>query len=391
MQIICPECQFAREVDETKIPPRSQVATCPKCHTKFKFRELPEEDVPSDQNAEQPVTRQPRPETVSDSDKDSQSSAPRHGSPQNSEKRPAAQRPVRRPDPQNDEESAFPNLPAPEETSNEGLWDRLDRMAPPEKNIPSSRNTSPTPPSAPQDQEPIPGWTGEFNDDFPDPMIADDKNDKEQDNGMQVPPPFEQLDRYGFFYGLFLTIKLILLSPRLFFTVMPVGGGLAKPLTFTILVTMIQSFAQYIWGIAGLSASVSGENAAVSGMSTTMTALAMLLLLPALITVAQFVLTGIYHVLLIAMKADNKGFEGTFRALVYSNAPIVLGIFPIPNQTIDFVWMTIVAVWGLVLTIVGLKCIHRTSYSKVIPVAIIPLLLGMIAYLSLLHMQVATI
>lgn len=154
---------------------------------------------------------------------------------------------------------------------------------------------------------------------------------------------------------------------------------------------MIQSFAQYIWGVAGLSSSVAPEDAAAGGMSTTMTALVMLLLLPAFITVAQFVLTAIYHMLLILMRADSGGFEGTFRALVYSNAPIILGIFPMPFRELEIGWMFIVAVWGLVLTIMGLKYIHKTSYAKVIPVCLIPLLLGMIAALYLYQGQIATI
>ena len=407
MEIICPECQFSRQVDETKIPPRSQVATCPKCHTKFKFREIPEEEefeydsapdetvkaVETEEAAAPEPPKGPRQGSLLDP-------APRQAkpAPKAAPETPVAEtRPAARPaEPKAPEAPAFPNLPGPDKDDHGGLWDQLDRMAPPEKPEPAAkprpaakpepRTESFTPPAV--DQEPVPGWTGEFNDDFPDPMM-DDQGEDEPEMTMQVPPPFEQLDRYGFFHGLFLTIKLILLSPRLFFSVMPVGGGLAKPLTFTILVTMIQSFAQYIWGVAGLSAS--GEDAAMSGMSTTMTALAMLLLLPAFITVAQFVLTAIYHVLLILMRGDNKGFEGTFRALVYSNAPIVLGIFPMPTRTIEIGWMFIVAVWGLALTIMGLRHIHKTSYAKVVPVALIPLLLGMIAALSLYQGQFAAI
>lgn len=39
MLIRCPECQFKREVDLTRIPPTAQLATCPKCKHKFRFRE----------------------------------------------------------------------------------------------------------------------------------------------------------------------------------------------------------------------------------------------------------------------------------------------------------------------------------------------------------------
>ncbi|MFV0350176.1 MAG: YIP1 family protein [Halodesulfovibrio sp.] len=39
MIIRCPECLFERQVDLSKIPPTAQLATCPKCRFKFRFRE----------------------------------------------------------------------------------------------------------------------------------------------------------------------------------------------------------------------------------------------------------------------------------------------------------------------------------------------------------------
>lgn len=39
MEIKCPECGFARDVPEEKIPPTARMATCPKCGQKFFFRE----------------------------------------------------------------------------------------------------------------------------------------------------------------------------------------------------------------------------------------------------------------------------------------------------------------------------------------------------------------
>ena len=38
MIIRCPHCAFARTVDEDRIPPSAQTATCPKCRHKFRFR-----------------------------------------------------------------------------------------------------------------------------------------------------------------------------------------------------------------------------------------------------------------------------------------------------------------------------------------------------------------
>jgi predicted Zn finger-like uncharacterized protein len=44
MQIRCPECQFTRHVDESKIPASAALATCPKCRHKFRFRDFSQQD-----------------------------------------------------------------------------------------------------------------------------------------------------------------------------------------------------------------------------------------------------------------------------------------------------------------------------------------------------------
>ncbi len=44
MRITCPNCGFSKDVPEHKIPKNAQIATCPKCSYKFKFRELDKVD-----------------------------------------------------------------------------------------------------------------------------------------------------------------------------------------------------------------------------------------------------------------------------------------------------------------------------------------------------------
>ncbi len=399
MEILCPECQFSREVDESKIPAKSQVATCPKCKTKFRFRELPEEEnfeiheEEQEKDIQPPSVEEVVPTESAVPEQEEIQEQPVEASPSEPNESEEAKQ----------EESAFPNLPSDSPNRNEALWDKLGRMTPPaggQKTVREERAEAESQPSnqaseretLPQQNEPdpIPGWNGEFSEDFPDPM-HDDAEDENRGSSPLVPPPFEQLDRYGFFHGLYMTVKLIITSPRLFFSVMPVGGGLSKPLTFTILLTMIQGFVQYFWGLVGLSASAQPGNDPIGGVSSALAPILMLLFMPALIAAGQFVITGIYHLLLILMRADNQGFEGTFRALAYANAPIILGIFPMPIAEIEVVWMAVAAIWGLFLTITGLKHIHKTSFAKVIPVALIPLLLGMIAALAIFQGGMATV
>ncbi|MUM76132.1 hypothetical protein GKC30_00615 [Pseudodesulfovibrio sp. F-1] len=408
MEILCPHCQFSREVDESKIPARSQIATCPKCQTKFKFRDLPDEEDFALENPE--PSRQDDAALASDKretlHRETDSGHDADMEPANGIEMDPAPRDEPQSMPRVEPEDAFPGLPGDDDTAgqekherpardnadaeDDALWNRLNDMRPPRTGHRSDRDQ---PEQANSGPEPIPGWTGEFNESFPDPM-DDNPTDHSVDEtmgeaGPQVPPPFEQLDRYGFFPGLFLTVKLILRTPRLFFAVMPVGGGLAKPLTFTILVTMIQGLAQYFWQAAGLSTSMGAASPEAGGGAAE--ALMMLLFMPAIIAAGQFAITGVYHLLMIAMRADSQGFEGTFRALAYANAPLILGVFPMPGMQVEIGWMGIVAVWVLILTIIGLKYIHKASYSKVVPVALIPLLLGLIGGIMAYYSQLATI
>ncbi len=53
MIIICPNCSFEREINVDKIPSTATVATCPKCQTKFTFREAVNSEVEADSNVKQ--------------------------------------------------------------------------------------------------------------------------------------------------------------------------------------------------------------------------------------------------------------------------------------------------------------------------------------------------
>jgi hypothetical protein len=405
-------------VDESKIPARSQVATCPKCQTKFKFRDLPEEEFLIEE-PEAPVAPEPaaRPETKAEpAARNAAEPRIKHKAPPvigSGLRKNASPRPEQAEEPK---DKAFPGLPE-DEDNGDGLWQRLHTMTPPEK----PRSTRDEPYDEPyddaygeskneaydehyadpddrrqnayQDQQPVPGWTGEFNEDFPDPMQSEFVDGDEEDEApMQVPPPFEQLDRYGFFHGLFLTLKLILLSPRLFFSVMPVGNGLSKPLTFAILVSMIQTVIQYAWGVAGLTPGIDVTAQGLQAVPYDATnGLFELLLTPAIVALSLFAISGFYHLILSVLKSGNKGFEGSFRAVAYAYAPMMTGIIPMFTANFMAGWMLFNAVWGLVLTAIGLKYIHKTSYIKIVAVLLIPFLLGMIAAVLMMRGQVPTV
>jgi predicted Zn finger-like uncharacterized protein len=60
MLIRCPECDFAREVPDEKIPPKAQLATCPKCGHKFYFKKAQDEfDLEAETDEQEPAGEEP--------------------------------------------------------------------------------------------------------------------------------------------------------------------------------------------------------------------------------------------------------------------------------------------------------------------------------------------
>ena len=174
--------------------------------------------------------------------------------------------------------------------------------------------------------------------------------------------PWEELDKNGFFPGLANTIRRVLFKPSDFFRSMPLGGGLIKPLVFYLIISEVQALAQFFWQMAGLLSApeMSGRFGGMVGVGMTgIGSLLILIFYPILLAVMLFLISGINHFCLNALKAASRGFEGTFRVLSYSSAPMILSVFPIIGPLAG-------AIWTFICTILGFKNMHRTTVPKVI-------------------------
>lgn len=292
MEITCPQCQFARTIPDEKIPDRAEIATCPKCKHKFRFRNLEDTFAASLATPEAPAAR------------DALSSDPEASPAENSPKRPKAD-------------------PAPD---GEEFWDKLASMGQPHQEV---------------REEADPG-------------------------GHAVPPhvevPWEHLDKYGFFSGIWETIKRAMLQPTAFFQAMPVGGGQIKPLIFYLLIAEFQIVMQMIWDMTGVGADATRE-AGLAGVSAMM----LLFIYPLLLTILLYVMALLVHVCLTLVNGASRGFEGTFRALTYGSAPMVMVLVPMVGPLVG-------AFWSLVVTFLGYKHIHRTTSGKVLVAMLLPLI-----------------
>ncbi len=274
MQITCPKCGFTRDIPEEKIPPRAQMATCPKCSHKFKFREL----TPSEEE-----------------------------------------------------------IRGEDSSGEKDLWSDLASLE--EKG---------------------------------------EERVKEEGTGREKKEiPWEEIEKIGFFNALFYTIKEVCLSPSNFFKSMPVTGGFVRPLIFYLLVSEIYTAFRLIWKPLGFMNFLQGYtsvpvNIGLHGAST----LLLLVLYPLFLTTLLFIGTAINHVCLLLVKDGEGGFEGTFRVLCYSSAPMIITIIP-------FVGPIVGLIWSGVCNFLGFKYAHGTSTLKVVLAMLLPFFFA-IALVSIL-------
>jgi len=173
------------------------------------------------------------------------------------------------------------------------------------------------------------------------------------------------------------TIKLSFSRPTYFFSSVARSADMGKPFVFAIINAAIVAvivaayqigFQTFLAG-AQVAASVESLVSALSGpVATLVGVLIMLVVVPLLTSIGLFISSGIYHLCLMLLGAATKPFVHSFRVVCYSSGPQLLQVVPIAGGMIA-------GIWQLVLTIMGLKTVHETTYGKVVIAVFLPMLL----------------
>jgi len=158
----------------------------------------------------------------------------------------------------------------------------------------------------------------------------------------------------------------VLTNPKAFFSAMPVGNGILKPLLFFLIVVQAVALSQSIWQLLGIIP----PSALTENLDNTLQAALSLILYPLEVCVFLFLDTAMNHFFLRLFKADTKGFEGTFRAGTYSAAPMLLMVVPYIGLPLAMIGVT-------VYKFLGLRHVHGATNKQVLAVLILPMLLAM--------------
>lgn len=196
--------------------------------------------------------------------------------------------------------------------------------------------------------------------------------------------PWENLDRLGFFPGLYQTILRVMLAAPRFFSGVRSTGSLKRPVTFYLLIGIFQALTERLWYLMSMRAFggviedpqlQAWMGSVTHDMSLPMT----LLLSPFTLLLQLAVLSGLYHFMIRLVEPRAADLPTTVRVISYSAAPTVLSVVPLVGPVVG-------SLWFVVCTFVGVKYAHRLPWSRT-ALAIGPLLgLGFALTVQLLRM-----
>ena len=193
--------------------------------------------------------------------------------------------------------------------------------------------------------------------------------------------PWENRSELGLWQGIYKTFKAVLFSPEIFFRSLTFKAGIVEPLAFGTLVGSIGSMFGLFWQLLMWSGLVLTYGESIFGQFTIgVILLIIMVIIPVLWVTWIFVSSGITHLLLLIVRGGENGYEATLRVVSYSQATQVWSLIPFVGGTIGWIWQ-------LVVQIIGLRHIHRTSYLRVIVAFLIPVaiifLLGIVVVIGL--------
>lgn len=189
--------------------------------------------------------------------------------------------------------------------------------------------------------------------------------------------PWERRGQIGFASALAETTQQVLLQPKQFFEGMAVTGGVGSPLLYALILGYLSLVVNAIYGLIfrgvfGAGAFGFGKQSAEfdrlrgfleSWVGTTV----QLITGPIWIVIGAFVAAGILHVMLMILGGANRDFEATFRVVAYGHAVNIVALLPFCGSFISVIWWIVVAV-------IGLATVHRTSIGQALAAVLVPIL-----------------
>jgi hypothetical protein len=176
---------------------------------------------------------------------------------------------------------------------------------------------------------------------------------------------FELSDPVNTFFDV---VRSVVLQPVRFFAGLPRSGALLNPLLFALICIVISAVLSGVLVLAGVQPAPgfnpNPQNAIPSTFAPT-SAIASIIFAPIGGTIGLFVAAAIQQLLVsLIVGANNSGFGATFRVASYTQVTSLVNWIPIVGP--------LLALYGLYLSIVGIREMHTTTTGKAALVILIP-------------------
>ena len=162
--------------------------------------------------------------------------------------------------------------------------------------------------------------------------------------------------------------RSVVLGPARFFAGLPRSATLINPLVFALICMVISALLSGLMVLLGLQENPgfnpNPQNAIPSTFAPT-SALASILVVPILGAISLFVAAAIQQLLVtLIVGRNNMGFGSTFKVACYSQVTSLVNWIPIIGP--------ILALYGVWISIVGIREMHATTTGKAALVVLIP-------------------
>lgn len=173
------------------------------------------------------------------------------------------------------------------------------------------------------------------------------------------------------------TTKSAIGEPSRFFSQVAGGRGWLRPWAYALIISSLVFVisAAYQFGFQALASSFELTDPAESLAFFSMFPISVgaliafaLVGIPFGMTAGLLIQAGIYHACLFVLGAAKRGFADTFRVACYSMAPQVFQLLPIIGGPLAWGWQ-------MVLSVIGIKVVHETTYGRSAVAVFLPMIL----------------
>ena len=163
-------------------------------------------------------------------------------------------------------------------------------------------------------------------------------------------------------------VRRVVLQPVTFFAGVPRTGSLLSPLVFALVCVVISAILSAVLVIAGVQQNPGfnpNPQNALPSIFAPGSALLGIVFAPIGGAIGLFVIAAIQQLLVrLIVGESNSGFGATFRVASYTQVTSLVNWIPIIGP--------LVALYGLYLSVVGIREMHATTTGKAILVVLIP-------------------